>query len=282
MAESYKYSVLQYVPDQRRGERVNIGIVVYFDESVDVRLFPSLGKLLALDANVDLLAVSQLPDMLKDWVKPFKDAEQKLEAIKGLGPIIPTNLGWFELAYRQDYEDTVRQLLKDLVAPIPKIRASAVTASRLTTSLREKFRKQGILGADASDITKHLVVAGYEIDAKEGLYSDFALKNGYYHVTETADFRSRTAGNTDKYRLAAYAAIKLDKARLKWKDKTHQFVVYAAHSDREVQAQLNLLGDYARGGVFNASSKSDMARYMDKMMSAAGRNLKSLRQAARK
>jgi len=273
MAESYKYSVLQVIPDQRRGERVNIGIVVYLADRLDVRILPSLGKVTALNGDIDLQQIYRLDETLNEWTKRYSAAEDKHASLKGFGLISLSELGSFSIENNKSYEDTIEQLMKDLVAPISRAHIPLQSSARLTTSLREKFRKQGILGKHPDDIDKHLVIASYVIDKAESLYSDFVLKNGHYHVTETADFRSRTAGITDKYRVASFAAIKLDKARIKWKDKTHQFVIYASHGDREVQAQLNLLGDYARDGVYNIASRSEMASYMDKMMSAAGKNL---------
>ena len=38
MAVTYKYSILQAVPDPRRGERVNVGVVVFLADRLDVRL----------------------------------------------------------------------------------------------------------------------------------------------------------------------------------------------------------------------------------------------------
>jgi len=273
MATSFNYSVLQLIPDQRRGECVNVGIIVYLADQLDVRILPSLSKVSALNGNFDLQQIYRLKETLNEWTKRYSTAEDKYASLKGFDLIGLSELGWFSAQDMESYEYYVGKLMKDLVSPVSHTHVPLAGSTRLITSLRDKFKKQGILGKEPDDIDRHLVIASYAIDEKEGLYSDFVLKNGHYHVTETADFRLKNAGATHKYRVASFAAIKLDKARMKWEDKTQQFVIYAAHGNREVLAQLNLLGEYARGGVYNIASRSEMASYMDKMMSAAGKNI---------
>lgn len=38
MEHIYNYAILQVTPDLRRGERVNIGIVVFHDNNLDIRV----------------------------------------------------------------------------------------------------------------------------------------------------------------------------------------------------------------------------------------------------
>jgi hypothetical protein len=48
MARSYKYAVLTAVPNPRRGERVNVGIIVFRPDGFDVRFKQAEYKLRAL------------------------------------------------------------------------------------------------------------------------------------------------------------------------------------------------------------------------------------------
>ena len=50
MALSFKFSILQAAPDPRRGERVNVGLVVFLKDKVDFRM-PELRKLRALTGH---------------------------------------------------------------------------------------------------------------------------------------------------------------------------------------------------------------------------------------
>src|SRR3546814_4918881 len=47
MAHIYKYTILQAVPDPRRGECVNVGVAVFLPDRVDVR-FSDLAKVKAI------------------------------------------------------------------------------------------------------------------------------------------------------------------------------------------------------------------------------------------
>ncbi|TMK03458.1 MAG: DUF3037 domain-containing protein [Alphaproteobacteria bacterium] len=44
MAHIYKYTILTAIPDPRRGERVNVGIIVFKDDGLDVRFRQASGK----------------------------------------------------------------------------------------------------------------------------------------------------------------------------------------------------------------------------------------------
>ena len=47
MAHTFKYAILTAIPDQRRGERVNIGLVVFLRDQLDIR-FSDLSKVAAI------------------------------------------------------------------------------------------------------------------------------------------------------------------------------------------------------------------------------------------
>ena len=115
-----------------------------------------------------------------------------------------------------EYEASIKRLMLKLVEP--KSRARHIAGNtKITISLRDQFKQQNILGKDLKDITKHLVIPNYPLFPDEGLYADFVLKNGVYRITETADLRAESGSTTDRRRIAADAAIKLDKARKKFK-----------------------------------------------------------------
>ena len=42
MARTYKFAVLRATPDPRKGEVINVGIVVFHPETTDIRIAPSL------------------------------------------------------------------------------------------------------------------------------------------------------------------------------------------------------------------------------------------------
>ena len=270
MDRFYKYSILRAVPDPRRGEIVNVGIAVFHDESVDVKLAPSLAKLVALDGSVDLEQFLDLPLAIGQWTARFDSVEDKFNALKHFGLVTLTDLGTFQTTDALTYDDHVQRLLKTLIIPRPRESAAVTAGNRITTALRQIFRGQDVLGRSIEDIGKHLVVPNFPIDPEENLYADFALRNGGMWVTETADFRAKSTGSLDKSRVASFAAITIDRAKKRFR-RTHSFIVYAAKSDSEVMSQLNLMGDYA-DDLINLQSRKDLARYTQTILEAAGPN----------
>src|SRR5437660_42133 len=117
MAHSYRYSVLRAIPDQRRGECVNIGVVVFKPGGgTDVRLLSSLNKLYALDANIDVEQFEELPQMIVDWVSSTDDIERRHESLKQFGIVTVSDLGLFQCDDKQ-YEWFVDQIMNTLVKP---------------------------------------------------------------------------------------------------------------------------------------------------------------------
>jgi hypothetical protein len=279
MPHCFEYAVLRVIPDPRRGECVNIGLVVFLEDRLDVRILPSLAKLTALDGGIDQAYIRDLPTMLHELTNGHEDVNFRHSLLQRLGIVTVSSLGDFELQSNSDYDRLVDQLMKGLVTPVPPAREVLANNTRLTTSLKAKFRTQNILGQDIKDIAKHLVVPNYPIDEDEGLYADFVLKNGAYHVTETADLRADSASRQDRFKVASVTAIKLDKAKQSFGKKTKRFVVFASKSAAGIQQQINLMGDYS-DYIYNLESKSDMAAYMNHMMAAATAN-RSLRLAKR-
>lgn len=265
---SYEFAVLRVVPDPRRGESVNIGLVVFLESGVDVRVLPSLAKVSALNGGVDLEQLRQLPTVLSQWVSGVEATAGRLEAMRDLGVVTVSSLGTFTLQTQYDYEHAIARLMKKLVAPVPAPTRALPANTRITTDLKAKFRQQGILADDEHGIAKHQVVPGYPIDEDEGLYADFVLKNGAYHVTETSDLRAMSKSSLDRARAASLTAIKLHKAKENFGKQTRRFIVYAARSSSEVQPQINLMGDFC-DEIYNLRSRQEMAEYMDKMMEIA-------------
>src|ERR1017187_5563562 len=85
MDRSYKYAVLRIIPDSRRGECVNIGIVVFTPSKVDVRLISSLNKVAAIDGSIDLHRIAALPEALKEHLSSKDGVDAKYSALKEMG-----------------------------------------------------------------------------------------------------------------------------------------------------------------------------------------------------
>src|SRR5947207_5557988 len=166
MARTYRYCVLRAIPDKRRGECVNIGIAVITEAEIDVRILSSLGKVTALNGSVDVGQLHELPTTIGTYLKQFPTVDARHAALQRMGIVTASDLGWFETGPSVDYETSVTRLMRTLVLPVTR-RTTTRLHQRLKTSLRDRFRKQGILGVDLDAIDKHLVVANYPIDPNE-------------------------------------------------------------------------------------------------------------------
>lgn len=267
MALSFEYAILRVIPDARRGESVNIGLVVFADPGVDVRILPSLAKVTALNGQVDLAKLRELPETLSEWTTGVTDNGARHALLQNLGLVSVSNLGRFELVQGREYEQVVSQLMRTLVNPITVPREPYGT--RIKTDLSKRFRKSNLLGDKPSAIAEHLIVQDYPIDEADGLYADFALKNSAYHVTETADFRAPSTPPVGLMRAASFAAVKLDKARQAFGKGTKRYVVYATRKGVPSNP-INLLSDYS-DHMFHLESRQDMASYMELVMAAASK-----------
>jgi hypothetical protein len=267
MARSYEFAILRVVPDARRGESVNIGLVVFGEGVTDVRLLASLSKVSAINAAVDLDQLRSLPQTISDWTGGVTTSAEKHRALQDLGIVTVTDLGTFEIGHAADYGHAVSRLMKSLVVPISAQEVLAPNPTRIAATLRAKFRANRILGSSPDDIRRHLVVPDYPVDENEGLYADFVVKNGAYHVTATADLRAPSTRKIDRVRAASLIAITLHKSKEKFGPKTKRFVVYASRKNAPAQA-VNLIGDYS-DAIFHLESKTDMASYMERIMQAA-------------
>lgn len=276
MAHCFRYSVLRVIPDSRRGECVNVGLVVFLDEGVDVRVLPSLTKVSALNGTVDLDQLRDLPSTISEWI-PTGDAEYRHTMLKDMGVVSVTEMGEFETdGSPSSYETAVKRLMKTLVQPVSAEIRAVAPGTRLVTTLKAKFRANKILGSDVNDIARHLVVPNYPIDEDEGLFADFVVKNGAYHITETADLRAMSASNIERVRIASLAAIKLHRAKETFGRSTKRYVVYASRRGAPAQAE-NLIGQYA-DAIFHLDSRKEMASYMEQIMDAAS-STRALRKA---
>ncbi len=271
MALSFEYCVLQVIPDRRRGEKVNVGIVVFGADNIDVRIWSSLHKVHALDANFDLDQIFRLPEILPKWVQHAETIAQKHKLLKDLGIVSVTDLGVFECD-QVKYDWFVADILSSLVKPPAPFRR-AKTVGHLHTALKDVFRNHELMGDEITDIEKHLVVANYPISTSENLFADFAFKNGVFHVTETINYRVKSGLSTDKFEETGLKAIKLVKAKETFGKNTKRYVVYSADAKTEkaLTAHINLLSGYA-DQIYNLSSKNDKEGYFSHILQLAGVN----------
>lgn len=265
--ETLPFSLIRYQVDLQRQEVVNVGVVLFTEAGPLIATPPGQGKVLALNPNFPLSRVFEQTERLAEAVrslwKDCSDVSAVLQFFRS-GALTLSPLGTILRGTRTD-ESIIEELLRDLVAPPPRQRSRIAQKSRLHTELRTLFRDAKILGSSPEDISKHLVVQNYPIDAETGLFAEFALRNGHLHLTETVDFRLSTAST--KRQEAQAKTLLLVEARQKLGKRIKRYVVVTGVS-AEIQASLNLLERHSDDLVVR-ESRLDWQRYVDQMHAAS-------------
>lgn len=271
MEASYRYSVLQLTPDEVRGERVNVGIVVYRDEGIDVRTDRSPDKLRALDERIGADPLNEVAETLIQWALGLRTSEEQYQALVGLGGITVSTPGWFSTE-DQDYERAVAQLMRRLVYP-PAAPKEKPGHRRLTTEISNALSRHQLLGKTQEDFENHLIVPHFPVERDERLFADFAARNGSYWIVGATDFRSAGKVGMEGVREASYKVIVQMKAQEKFGEDTKGIVVYKATTEfeRDIRGHLTLLGERAHK-IWNLESKQDYSAFIDQMYAIAGDN----------
>lgn len=265
-----EFAVLRYQPDIARQEIVNVGSVVFTVNGPVLTVAPNLTKLLALDPNTSLLQVQERAADMQHALRALSSGGSSPAQMVAM--FAPSKAGFTMSALGvldstdQELSDVINELQRDLVLSPPKKRQSTPRSSRLHTELRAMFKSAKILGKSPGDISQHLVVPNYPIDADVGLYAEFALRNGKLRVTETLDFRN--GDHTLKKREAESKTLLLLQALERvGRDDLHRYVVVSGASEK-TQTSINLLSRYADDLIVRESAE-DWGRYITSMAEAA-------------
>jgi hypothetical protein len=266
-----KYSVLQARPSRDRFELVTVGLVIQRAGEWDVRVLPDPAKIFALNPGFPAFGLVNIQKTISSILRgadSFETAKALLTR-HGNDPGIQNFVGQFLANNEDQYESRVSELMKLLVLPPDGARPSLVKkpgVSRLKTRLRNHFRSKGLLGVGPDDIGNHKVVERFPINAEQGLYAEFALKNGAMHITETVDFDVKQIPR--KIMEAQAKSLILSAAAKEFGLDTKRYVIVSGSTLRQAMPSINLLHDQAED-VFEVTSTEDMARYSDLIQAAA-------------
>jgi hypothetical protein len=268
MDHSFEFQIIRYEPDARRGERVNIGLLVHTRPTPQVHLIKSMNKALALSPQVRFHAnlQAELTDMFADL-----GAAGGLQDMRQFAPFSLSERGSF-YCKPLDLQGQIEAAMKRLVNPARRPSAREGN-TRLHTEIKRQFKSDGVLASDPSEITQHKVVADFEFPGDEELAADFAFKNGAWLLTQVLDYRTTTvAAAAKKIREVSLKAIALDQAakepdRLlgeKLAVKTSAVVWVPEELDHIVGPQIDILADYC-DTVYRFQNQREQAQYWASM-----------------
>jgi hypothetical protein len=267
MARSFKYAIIRFCPDERRGESVNIGIAIFIDGQIDIRFANSFAKAQALFPNLSFDGLHGFPARINELLSQFRSITEQHSFLREYGPITASELGRFEISSDEQYEPQVQRLLNDFVIPPRAKSTPRAKTGVLKRNVSDTFRLSGLLGRSPEDIDLHKVVPEFPVSLEENLFVDFAYKNGTYRFAEVVDLRVSHNSLTDKFKECCEKAISLDKAKRKFGSDSTRLVLFSVPNDYTplVDSSLNLLNDYATH-LFNADNDEDLAKFHENLV----------------
>ena len=255
MGTTFEYSVVRVEPDIRRGERVNVGIVVFNGAELDIRIIDTRKAAAIASQNWDAY-VQVFASNLKELFKEGRSASDLVTIVEALGRQVNlTKTGWFDARDTNEYEWHVKRIIESLIAR-PKVARRAKETS-IASEIAAIFRSALILSAPHEPLESGKVIRNFTVDRGTGLVADFALKNGHLHLATTVNL---TAANPH-IGSSASKAITMDIAK-KTNSQAKAYCVYAVAPSRktEVSEHISLLGDYA-DDIFNWHEPDEQKKF---------------------
>jgi hypothetical protein len=266
------YSVLQAFPSRDRHELVAVGLVILRDGAWDVRMLPSPEKLLALNPffpTSGLVNIRKTVIAMLEGASNFEVARARFSRY-GNDPGLQPFVGQFQAIDDAQYESRVSLIMQRLVLPpelTKSVEVKAKVQSRLRIKLRRQFKNEGLFSNNVEDIGNHKVVGPYPIIAEQGLFAEFALKNGAMHITETIDFDVQKGSLRSKSLEAQAKTLILSAATKQFGQDTKRYIIISGSQRKHAKPSINLLDE--QGDVFAVESSEDMGRYFELIHSAA-------------
>lgn len=274
MTNIIRYCLIQFTPDHKRNETINIGLAVFMPDSTTVSMCESIRKIRAVNGALSTNDLKNIESMLTKIFSRSASAHERFEdRFELLKIILPksyqlSTLGYFSAENKDEANLKISKLMEELVIP-PKPIITRERGARIITNLRNIFKQHGLFSDTVDDIFNHRIVEKFPISERSSLRADFALKNGVYHITETIDLGARDASM--KFKEAGLKSFVMAKAKLELGKETKCYAVYSASAadEKDKSEAIDLLSE-GSDYIFNLNSQKDKMEYIQKMELAAG------------
>lgn len=274
MTNIIRYCLIQFTPDHKRNETINIGLAVFMPDSTTVSMCESIRKIRAVNGALSTNDLKNIESMLTKIFSRSASAHECFEdRFELLKIILPksyqlSTLGYFSAENKDEANLKISKLMEELVIP-PKPIITRERGTRIITNLRNIFKQHDLFSDTVDDIFNHRIVEKFPISERSSLRADFALKNGVYHITETIDLGARDASM--KFKEAGLKSFVMAKAKLELGKETKCYAVYSASAadEKDKSEAIDLLSE-GSDYIFNLNSQKDKMEYIQKMELAAG------------
>lgn len=191
MARSYNYAVLRLAPDPARGEAVNLGILVFRDEDVDVRLGEVMTRARALYPEVNADQLHEGVELFRRFGAVKLSVSDRHRTLSRLGLFALGELGYFTVDNDTStvYEQNVARLVRLFTVAPRSVKTRRRAISPLGTTIRKLFRQEKVLASigDAAAINEHKIVPEWPLPTRPSLQADLALRNTIMRVCEVVE-----------------------------------------------------------------------------------------------
>lgn len=267
MEHTFNYAIIVAVPDPRKGERVNIGVIVFKGGNADVRFRYASSKLKAITGSTCDEHIESVRQRLTMSCKRFSDPKDVIASFMRSESIFcTTKLGWFSISDEADYENRVSSIMDSLIWRPSEERREAQT--RINTEIADVFRRANVLAQQGESIETGKIVRDFKVDVDEDLTADFVLKNTRLHVTSTLDLRRKAVSRAQ----AALKSVILDKSHRNF-DNVNRIAVYAVDPafESDFKSHIGIMRDYSDVS-FNWSSPIERAAFQKSLYDAISHN----------
>lgn len=268
----FNYSIIKYMPDPKRGEIINVGIVVFRQCGIDVRLLQTASKIRIFDNNTEINDLEKYQSSLQQITSHIDDPEQQYKTLKLFsGSLFLSDKGMFDLADNENYEQRVSSLFATLVKPFSG-RENKVHQSRLFTRIKKRFESMEILSTDSNEINNHKIIPSFPLGDNSGFTADFMLKNGRFHMTEVIDFNVNDT--QAKFKETTFKVMSFMQGRKVLAQDMACYFAYTASSSKEAEIQQHLaVAEQHCDRMFNLESRQDESSYFQLLQTFAGHSL---------
>lgn len=211
IANTYSYCILQFRPCDLRDEATNVGLVVFKEDGVDVRIVRSHSKLRALVTGID---DDLLPGAVRDihtWASKATTLSARYAAIRRLGYFRCSPLGTFSANSEIEYSKVVRGLFEEWVKPLPTLPEPTDRVELVFNKLRRRLDEMRVLTSKPEDVDYGMVMPRFPIDPQSRIFVDYAYRSSEgLNLIETVNL----AAPVDRLKkILIYKAFVLNHAR---------------------------------------------------------------------
>ena len=264
----FDYALIRYIPNPKRGETINIGLIVFKEGGADIRVLDSVAKVRMIDGATRQKDLLGFRESMQTLVKFVDTPDEQYGLLSSFDShVFLSSKGQFALDDLKQYESKVARLFRELVKPF-SMKNNEVRTERITTELKHKFESMKILARDHSELSKHKVCANYPINEAMGLRADFVLKNGIFHVTETVDFNVNDIQS--KFKETTSKMITFMQSKTAFDNPACYFVYSASAAKDKVISQHLAVAEGYSTKLFNLESKVEQTNYFEMIAKHSG------------